>query len=568
MSTAAIYWWGVMSQGARVARQRLPIGRCYGWSGPICIRAHHYSGRRSHCEHTAENHGGKRLWALGLSGVVLGGTLYAHYRRRPLVAATYSKRVPGERVFGYKEYSVAEVAKHVTKEDRVWVTFRDGVYDITDFIDKHPGGENILLGAGGAVDPFWDIYGVHKKKEILDLLEEYRIGNLEETRSSLETINDPYDSDPPRHKALKPASLKPFNAEPPLQILADDFHTPNSLFYVRNHLPVPLIDPSEYKLEIEGIGIKGTKELTLDELKTKFPKVTITATLQCAGNRRSEQNKIKKVKGLDWGAAAIGNATWSGARLTDVLQYLGVDLHDPRINHVIFDGLDLDPTGKAYGASVTARRALNPDSDVILAYEMNGEVLSRDHGFPVRVVVPGVVGARNVKWLGRIALSEVESDSHWQQNDYKGFCPSVDWDTVDFKSAPAIEELPVISSICDPLDGTQAQVIDGKIHFRGYAWSGGGRKIVRVDVSADGGKTWQTADLVKQEKALPLYRTWSWTLWEANITVKPDQKFAELVCKAVDSSYNSQPDTVEPLWNLRGVLNNSWSRARVQLTHK
>lgn len=83
-----------------------------------------------------------------------------------LSAATYSKRVPGERVFGYKEYSVAEVAKHVTKEDRVWVTFRDGVYDITDFIDKHPGGENILLGAGGAVDPFWDIYGVHKKKEV------------------------------------------------------------------------------------------------------------------------------------------------------------------------------------------------------------------------------------------------------------------------------------------------------------------------------------------------------------------------------------------------------------------
>ncbi|XP_003740501.1 sulfite oxidase [Galendromus occidentalis] len=517
--------------------------------------------RRRHEEDRKRQH----PWLLGLSAAAIGGGLYYAQRRGALQAATQPKGVPGDRVFGYKEYDATEVSKHDTKEKRIWVTYRQGVYDITDFVEKHPGGENILLGAGGSIEPFWQIYGVHKKPEILDMLEEYRIGNLADSGDALKNTEDPYANDPVRHPALKPASLKPFNAEPPLKILAERFLTPNSLFYVRHHLPVPDPSPAEYALEVEGIGIEGTKTLTLEDLKTKFPKVTITAALQCAGNRRSEQNKIKKVKGLDWGAAAIGNATWSGARLTDVLAYLRVDCNDPRIQHVIFDGLDLDPTGKPYGASVTARRALNPGNDVILAYEMNGETLPRDHGYPVRAIVPGVVGARNVKWLGRIVLSEIESDSHWQQNDYKGFCPSVDWDTVDFKKAPAIEELPVVSSICDPADGSEVPIVDGKVFLRGYAWSGGGRKIVRVDVSADGGKTWCEAELVEQEKNTHHFRTWSWTIWQARVPVKPGQKEVELVSKAVDASYNSQPDTVEPLWNLRGVLNNSWSRVKVTL---
>lgn len=129
---------------------------------------------------------------------------------------------------------------------------------------------------------------------------------------------------------------------------------------------------------------------------------------------------MKKVKGLDWGPCAIGNATWSGARLVDVLHQTGWDLSDPRIEHVVMEGMDVDPTGTPYGASVPAHKALNPMGDVLLAYEMNGQPLPKDHGFPVRAVVPGVVGARNVKWLGRIQLSSSESNSHWQQNDYKG----------------------------------------------------------------------------------------------------------------------------------------------------
>jgi len=124
------------------------------------------------------------------------------------------------------------------------------------------------------------------------------------------------------------------------------------------------------------------------------------------------------VKGLYWGQAAIGNADWSGARLVDVLNYYGFsDVSD--IRHIHFHGLDTGVDGVSYAASVPADIVLDPRQDVLLAYEMNGAPISRDHGAPLRVVVPGIVGARNVKWLNKIVLSQVESDSHWQQGDYK-----------------------------------------------------------------------------------------------------------------------------------------------------
>lgn len=465
---------------------------------------------------------------------------------------------------GLPVYTADEVAKHDTKATRIWISFKCGVYDVTDFVDEHPGGDKILLGAGGGIDPFWNLYAVHKTPEILALLETFRIGNLaaEDVGAASAGIEDPYLLDPKRHRDLKPASTKPFNAEPPLGTLADNYRTPNELFYVRNHMPVPDVDPKDYILEIEDPDGK-CHALTLDEIKTKFSKVSITSVIQCAGNRRSEQNKIKKVKGLDWGPCAIGNATWSGARLVDVLRYLGVDLSDKRIQHIVMEGLDTDPTGTPYGSSFPANKGLDPKGDVLLAYEMNGEELPRDHGFPLRAIVPGIVGARNVKWLSRIQLSPTESESHWQQNDYKGFCPSTDWDTVDFKSAPAIQELPITSVVCRPLEGEVLTPKDGKIHVKGYAWSGGGRKVVRVDVSADGGKNWMPAQLESEDTSL--YRAWAWTLWKLDLPVPKGADKLEIVCKAVDSSYNSQPEGVAGVWNLRGVLNNAWYRVHVKV---
>uniref|UniRef100_A0A2P2I5P2 Sulfite oxidase n=1 Tax=Hirondellea gigas TaxID=1518452 RepID=A0A2P2I5P2_9CRUS len=465
------------------------------------------------------------------------------------------------------EYSLDDVAKHATMEDRVWVCFNSGVYDITDFIAQHPGGDKIMLGAGGSVEPFWALYAVHKTPHVLQWLELYRIGNLspDDVNQSTANMDDPYAGDPRRHIALKPACKKPFNAEPPLALLVDSLYTPNELFYVRNHLPVPEVTEAEYELEVEGKGIKQLT-LTLKDIK-KLPKHTITCAVQCGGNRRSEMVKVKPVKGLNWGAAAISNATWSGARLCDVLKQAGFDEKNTTAKHVQFEGLDLDPTSHPYGASIPLWKAVDPRGEVLLAYEMNGVPIPRDHGFPIRVIVPGVVGARNVKWLGRIIVSEEESPSHWQQNDYKGFSPNVDWDTVDFSKSPAIQEMPVVSAICSPGDGETVKPDNGVVTIKGYAYSGGGRKIVRVDISTDGGKNWRAVESLNSDIA-EHPQAWGWSLWTADVQVPKGAEKLDVVVKAIDSNYNTQPENVEHIWNLRGVMSNAYHKITLNIKAK
>jgi sulfite oxidase len=127
--------------------------------------------------------------------------------------------------------------------------------------------------------------------------------------------------------------------------------------------------------------------------------------------------------------------------------------------------------GNFYGASIPASRAFDPNSDVILAYEMNGEPLSRDHGFPVRVLVPGVVAARSVKWVQRIVFADEESQSFWQQKDYKGFGPSQEADGADFSKAVSIQEMPVTSAFTLPTSGSVVKAKDGKINVKGSSWT-------------------------------------------------------------------------------------------------
>lgn len=463
-------------------------------------------------------------------------------------------------------YTAEEVSKHDSVENRVWVTYKNGVYDITDFLGKHPGGtDKIIMAAGGSMEPFWLVYGFHKKPDILKLLVKYRIGNLHDADvgQAVLDMEDPYATDPPRLPILRVRSQKPFNAEPPTQLLAESYITPNDLFFVRNHLPVPRINVSEYRLTVTGIGMRNVS-LSLEDLKSKFPQRTVTTTMQCAGNRRDEMNKVKPVKGLEWGSGAISTATWTGPSLRDILEYAGFKEENLAVMHVQFEGLDMNVTGDSYGASIPREKAL--DRDVILATDMNGVPIPADHGFPVRVVVPGTVGARNVKWLSKIVASDKESQSFWQQNDYKLFSPSVDWDTVDFKSSPAIQGTNVQGVICDPAPNSTVKASDGKINVKGYAFSGDGRKIIRVDVTTDGGRTWIVANLRPDNSSMT--RAWAWTLWSLKVPVNADTSQVEIVCRAVDYSGNVQPENVEHVWNLRGVLNNAWHRVKVNVVTK
>lgn len=494
-------------------------------------------------------------------------------------------------------YRKEEVAQHDGKQqERVWVTYRDGVYDITEFLQAHPGGqEKIGLAAGKAVDPFWKIYREpHQKQSTWDMLESMRIGNVDprdrkdSSQAGEGEDNDPFANEPERHPALEMHSQKPCNAEAPATLLLDSFITPNELFFVRNHLPVPKVDLDTYRLLVEVPG-KEPKPFTLEELMERFEKVEVVATLQCAGNRRVDLDKAKPAKGLPWRTAAVSTAQWTGARLRDVLLAAGLSEKevDETIHHIQFEGMDSDPSGDCYGASIPVGKAMDPRGDVILAYRMNGESIPPDHGGPLRAIVPGVVGARNVKWVQRVVASDEESHSFWQRQDYKIFPPHVNWDNVSQHTAPSIQETPVQSAILQPSPGAKVSKWDDELELKGFALSGGGRSINRVDISVDGGKSWTQAELLPRPKASH-NRDWAWTLWSATLKMEDVKKHVlpeeqanlgssdgqlgdganqvTVICRAVDSSGNVQPEHPESVWNLRGLLCNSWHQVEVVIS--
>lgn len=443
-------------------------------------------GRLVHTRAEKNYHGRKLFWSSLFIGSV-GAGIALTYSKHSLDAKLHPTPPPSPT--SSTLYSKEDVAKHNCLENGIWVTYQGRVYDITEFVAEHPGGDKILLASGGPLEPFWAMYALHQEPEIIKMLDKYNIGELKaEDRKLVSDTNDPYANDPDRHPSLVVRSKKPFNAETPLALLGDSMVTPNSLFYVRNHLPVPEVDPKLYQLEVNiGKGVTPLK-LTLDQLKSKFKQHTFAVAIQCAGNRRDEMNAIKKVKGLTWAEGAIGNAYWTGVKLRDILLKAGYSANDATdAKHVQFEGLDCDASKAPYGASISLKKAIDPEGDVLVAFAMNGEDIPKDHGYPIRVIIPGVVGARQVKWLSKISLSDEESHCHWQRNDYKGFSPSTDWDTVDFKSAPSIQDLPVQSAICEPANGASLEEGTEEFTVKGYAWSGGGRDIVRVDVSPDGG---------------------------------------------------------------------------------
>jgi len=359
---------------------------------------------------------------------------------------------------------------------------------------------------------------------------------------------------PPSRKRpeLEVHNEHPRNAETPPRLLRESFVTPTDSFYVRCHGEMPEVDPGRYRLTVSGL-VESPLRLSLEEIRG-LPKTESAATLYCAGNRRAELMDRKPIPGkVAWNVGAVGNARWGGVLLRDVLGEAGIK---GEARHAAFTGLDRDVesgTGAPFGGSIPIERAVA--DRVLLAYEMNGRPLTPEHGFPLRVVVGGYVGARSVKWLSEITLQTKPSDNHYQATEYKLFPPHVTAENVDYSRGEMLGEIPLNCVICTPQNGeTPAR---GPVSVRGYAVSGGDRRIGRVEVSTDGGRSWTEASLSGEGGP------GTWRFWEISPELELGQH--EIVARAFDSGGGAQPASVEGVWNFLGYANNAWHGVRVEV---
>mmetsp|Transcript_32527 Transcript_32527/g.37890 ORF Transcript_32527/g.37890 Transcript_32527/m.37890 type:complete len:578 (+) Transcript_32527:121-1854(+) len=406
-------------------------------------------------------------------------------------------------------YTSAQVAENDGKDGKpTWMSYGGVVYDVTNFIHNHPGGsERILLAAGSSVEQYWHIYRQHFASDLpMRLMENMIIGHLDEKDqekidAQMEKImdenDDPYLHEPVRSDRLIVHSDQPMNAEVPYENITDSYITPVELFYIRHHHPVPLLlkdDLEKFRLEVDvtafvdalnqnktkksSSSIPMLRKLSLNDIK-KLPKVEVTTTLQCSGNRRGDMNGVQRTSGTSWGQGAVSTAKWSGARLVDVLKLAGVDdpydltNKDGTQKHVRFESID------GMKASINMEKATNPYGDVIIAYEMNDEPIPRDHGFPLRAIVPGYSAVRNVKWVNKIELSHEEAEGAWQRGlNYKVIPPNItDVKNVDLNVTPGMTESSLFSGITKievEKSGSGKSKKRGtvSVKVKGWAWAG------------------------------------------------------------------------------------------------
>lgn len=345
--------------------------------------------------------------------------------------------------------------------------------------------------------------------------------------------------------SFRAITASPLNGSPTPADLVRSAVTPEELFFVRNHGPIPGDRASASAGEPDSVRISGLVAnpfvLPLSDTPVRqFERTSLEATLQCAGNRRSGLQRVRPILNeLPWGSEAIGNATWEGIRLSDVLEHAGLQ---PGAAHVWFTGADAamgKHAGTRFGASIPLDKAMT--GDVILADTMNGAPLTPTHGAPVRVVVPGYIGARSVKWLTEIRVEREPS-------------PNV-FHTAYSVGDRVLGEFPLSSAFALP--GHGATLARSHAAVRGWAIAGGTDTIARVEVSTDAGATWSDATFTSPAKPFV------WRLWEARVSLEPGEH--ELVCRATDSRGATQPPDAAPLWNAKGYVNNAWDRVRVSV---
>jgi DMSO/TMAO reductase YedYZ molybdopterin-dependent catalytic subunit len=315
---------------------------------------------------------------------------------------------------------------------------------------------------------------------------------------------------------------------------------PTARFYVRNHFRAPLIDASAWRLEVSGLVARPVA-LSLREL-TRMPSETPVVTLECAGNGRSALNP--PVDGETWGLGAVSTAEWTGVPLAEILDRAGVL---PGAGEIVFRGADRG-TVEGHPGLVHFERSLPldaaRDSQAVLAYAMNGDALPLQHGYPVRLVVPGWYGVASVKWLLAIKLADRPFDGYFQTTKY---C----YETDGTPREPVTQQR-VRALITDPREGEGLP--PGDITVRGVAWSGTA-PIARVEVSINN-DSWQQARLIGDRHR----HSWQW--WEL-LTNLGQPGTHSIRARATDLAGRTQP--AQPQWNRHGYGNNAIQQVLVQV---
>ncbi len=318
------------------------------------------------------------------------------------------------------------------------------------------------------------------------------------------------------------------NAETRWEALAGQgYAVPNDRFFVRNHTSTPLIDPATWRLRLSGSGVRRPVELTYDQLRA-LPARTTTAVIECAGNGRSffADQQGTPASGTAWRLGAVGAARWRGVPLSALLHRAGLR---PEAVDVMPVGLD-DPVVSSGVDQGHVRRPLpvaKALDDVLVAYEMNGEPLPPDHGFPARLVVPGWVGIASVKWLGSIEVADHPLTSPWNTTSYRMVGPDYPADSPPLTAQPPKSAFEL---------AWEAELPAGRpLTLRGRSWSGTAG-VHRVDVSTDGGASWRQARLDPWDRGRP------WVRW--SLPWVPRAGRHELLARTTGRDGVAQPDTV------------------------
>lgn len=342
---------------------------------------------------------------------------------------------------------------------------------------------------------------------------------------------------------------RPFDAETRVQEFAS-YLTPNDRFFVRSHFGPPQpeqISENVWRLHVKGL-VDRPLELTLRDLE-KFDRVSLTAVVQCSGNGRAFHRP--RAPGVQWERGAVGNAKWTGVRLRDVLSHVGVQ---PSARHLQMLGADrpVSTMTPLFLRSIPIEKAMHPDT--LLATHMNGEPLPLLHGAPLRLITPGWMGDACVKWLTDLTLQAEEAKGFYMETAYRYPAHPVEpGAAVNPRDMIPVEAMLVKSLIVSPASGTALKL--GPVTVEGVAWTGEG-KVVTVEVSTDGGETWQSSRLVGED--LP----YAWRQWQF-IWQPKDAGSRTILARATDDHGQTQP--MASRWNPGGFLWNGVDRVQVDV---